>query len=518
MGSIISQPAVTVNIVAASSVVRNTEQKVLFIGQKLPAGSAIAGALTSEISNAKNAIDSLFGQGSVLAEMINSARSVNGVVQFDAIALDDDGSATDATGIFSITGTASEIGVINFVTGSRAKYEYKIGIADTDTAATVATALAAAITADLDAPVTANAAAGDVTITAKNGGTLANFLGIEAKGSVAGITVALTGMIGGATDPDVSSVLSLIGENRYQTVVWPYVGEIETIKDFMDSRFNVTDAIQDGIALIATNDSKANLDTLGNTHNSQSIIIVGDLFIDADDFKAPSVHEIDYSKISLLAGIRSLRLTDGESIAQFVIGRGGARDTFGGPAIASLPYFNTPIAALSLPDSNRGFSRAEIEDLHDAGITVIGSNRTRTQVLLGEVVTTYKTDAAGNPDVSFKYANYVDTASNIREYFFNNFKAQYAQSRLTEGDLIRGRNMANAESIVAFGVGLYNDLSGDEFVLTQAGEPALQFFKKNFTVTLDLSIGRATATMTVPIVTQFREMLATMQIAFSTNG
>jgi hypothetical protein len=35
---------------------------------------------------------------------------------------------------------------------------------------------------------------------------------------------------------------------------------------------------------------------------------------------------------------------------------------------------------------------------------------------------------------------------------------------------------------------------------------------------LDLAAGRATVQMTVPIVTQLREILATMKIAFSTEG
>ena len=137
---------------------------------------------------------------------------------------------------------------------------------------------------------------------------------------------------------------------------------------------------------------------------------------------------------------------------------------------------------------------------------------------MGEIVTTYKTDSAGNPDVSFTFANFVDTSSNAREYFANNLKSRFAQSRLTEGDVQRGRDMANAVVIGAFLDGLYQDLSGPDFVLVQAGEDALQFFKDNRTITLNLAQGRATITMKVPIVTQLREIIATMQIAFSIAG
>lgn len=518
MASITSQPDITFNIVPAASTVSNNEQKVLFVGQKLPAGTATAGALTQDIANNTSTINTLSGEGSMMSEMLRSARALNGVVQFDAIFLDDDGSATDATSVFTITGGAQEDGNLTFAAGSRANYSFVIDILNGDTADEIGTALEAAINADDDAPYTAANVSGVVTLTSKNGGTLGNLFGIETSGIVDGVSVALTGWSGGTNDPDVSTILDAVGEIRYQTVVWPYISSIETVKDFMDARFNVTNDVQDGVVILATNDSKANLDTLGNVHNSLSTVIIGDLAVSDADYIGPAVHELFYSKISQVAAIRSLRFTEGESIAQFVIGRNGALDSFGGPAIASLPYFNTPMRNIALPDANRGFSRTEIEDLTDAGITIIGSNRTRTDVLLGEVVTTYKTDAASNPDASFKFLNYVDTSSNVREYFFNNSKAQFAQSRLTEGDLIAGRNMANAESIAAFFVGLYNDLSGPDFVLVQAGEEALQFFKSKLTITIDLSIGKVTANMQVPIVTQFREMVATMQIAFSTNG
>ena len=135
---------------------------------------------------------------------------------------------------------------------------------------------------------------------------------------------------------------------------------------------------------------------------------------------------------------------------------------------------------------------------------------------MGEVVTTYKNDSAGNPDTSFKFLNYVDTASAAREYFWNNLKKRFAQSRLTEGDLIRGRDIANALSIEAYLTELYADLS--ELTILQAGETALQFFNDNISVTLDLSLGKATVTMIVPIVTQLRTINVSMQLAFTTEG
>jgi hypothetical protein len=145
----------------------------------------------------------------------------------------------------------------------------------------------------------------------------------------------------------------------------------------------------------------------------------------------------------------------------------------------------------------------------------MGVNRGGTGALVGEVPTTYKTDPASNPDLTFKFLNFVDTGSNVREYFFNNLKARFAQSRLTEGAVSRGRDMANQVVIAVFLDKLYNDLAGPNFVLVQDGEAAIKFFKENRTIVLDLATGKAIVTMQVPIVTQLRSIIVTMKIAFS---
>ena len=165
-----------------------------------------------------------------------------------------------------------------------------------------------------------------------------------------------------------------------------------------------------------------------------------------------------------------------------------------------------------------GFTDAEIETLHTDGAFVMGINSSGTNGLVGEVVTTYKTDPAANPDPTWKYLPYVDTSSNVREYMHNNLKKRFAQSRLTEGAVSRGRDMVNELVFRAYVEKLYSDLAGPGFVLVQDGEAALKFFKKNMTVVLDLSLGRITTTMLVPIVTQMREIVATLKISFSTEG
>lgn len=513
MATQINQPNVSVSIAPATQLVSNQEQRILVIGQKTT-GSAADGSLTTNILN-DNSWNNLFGADSMLSGLCRNVRKYNQESAMDALCLADNGAGVAATGQIAFTGTATAAGSYTFTIGSD-DFEVVVPVAVGDTAASLATALAAGITALTECPVDAAATLGDCDLTAVNDGTVGNSIPLRVNTQVAGITVAITGMSGGSADPSFTNIFDVVANNRYQTVIWPYADDIDTVKDWLDARFNVTGKVLDGVAFVGIDDSKGDLETEANTHNSQSVVIIGDEQISKTFLKGGAITEIPYAKAAQFGSIRALRNTDGASIGQFVIAREGALDRFGGMALASLPYFNTPLPQLPLIDPEDGFSDAEIEDLFDAGVTVLGNNIANSEVIAGEVVTTYKTDTAGNPDVSFKFLNYVDTSSAIREYFFNNLRARFAQSRLTEGAVIPGRAMANPAIIEAYITSLYQELADN--ALVQYGEDALNYFKENLLVTVDLSTGTVTVQMKTPIVTQLRVILATMQISFSVEG
>ena len=515
--TIVLQPSTTVNIIGATVSASNSDQKVLFVGQQGTGSSIVSGSLVENVLD--NTEDGLFDADSMLAGMIRTARAQNKINQFDVIALDDNGSAVKAAGIVNFTGsTATEAGTVVVTIGSANDYALSIAVASGDSATVIGDALVTAITANLDIPVTAINTTGSVAITAVNGGTLGNTIGLSTSGTVAGVTVALTAFASGATDPVLTGIFDVIADNRYQAIVWPYFADTSELRKLLDARFNVSNKVIDGVGYTASIDTFANHLTRLNLLNSLTLVDFVDELASETAFKAPALFELPYIKSSQFAAIRALRLTDGASIASVVTATNGVLDSFGGPALASKPYFNTPMKDLPLTGTGRGFTETEIQQLHDAGGTVIGNNVTGNNVIVGEVVTTYKTDTAGNEDISFKFNNYVDTSSGAREYFFNNLKKRFSQSRLTTGDVIKGRDTANALTIKAECEKLYQDLSGPDFVLLEAGAEAVKFFKDNLIVTIDKALGRATITMVVPIVTQLREILATMQIAFETEG
>lgn len=520
----IAQPTVSVNIVSAVTEVPNDEQRVLFVGQMTSAGSATDGSLITDILD-DNSWDGLFGPTSMLADMIRNARVLNKVSRFDAIPLDDAGSGTAATITMTVLGTSTSAGSFVISIGSKQNHTVSVAI-DTALAPTaIALAMVAAINGDLTMPFTAASTLGVVTLTADNKGTYGNEMGVEITGTVEGVTsVTLAAGVTGATDPTLTSVLDVIGDLRYQTIIWPYSAaspdQISPLTTLLDARFNFDGDVLDGVGITAAVGSSATLETNYSSLNSQSLVIIGDSSstLATSHLKVPSVFEIPAVKAAEIGAIRAIRRTEGASIARFLSGEAGL-DSFGSPALSSRPYFNTPLPTMSISTTTSGFSQIEVESLIDDGISVIGNNSTLTSVIMGETVTTYKTDAASNLDISFKFLNYVDTSSAVREYFTNNLKARFAQTRLTEGDLVPGRPMANAQLILSTLMEFYNTLSGPEFALTQAGETARNAFISNTTVSINLALGTVTILMgAVPLVTQLRTINATMTISFSAAG
>ena len=511
----ISEPSVTFSIIPASQISGVTEQKTLIVGQKLAAGTATAGDLIIDHPD-DGSEDTLFGQRSHLAGMVRVFKRENKISQLDIIPLDDDGGATQGTAVVDFTGSvATEAGSINVIVGSEHDHNYEVGIAETDAETDIGDALVTLITADGDAPFTAANVAGVVTITAANGGSLSNDWGLKITGTVAGVTVTLTGWAGGATDPSLTGVLDVIGNIRYQTIVWPAVYDITVVGDDLDAKFNVTNNVLDGIALQGQSDTLANLKSYVSTLNSQSIVVLGQKAISvANDRIGPQTFEFLDNMAAEIAAIRALRLTDDAAITRYLT-TVASRDQFGGIAIGSLPYFNTSIPNAGIGSPKDDFSEEDLTELRDNGVATYGPNRAYNGTIMGEFVTTYLTDVAGNPDTSYKFLNTVDTASLIREFYFNNFKRRYAQTRLTDGDLLAGRDMANEASIRAFCNELYDELADE--ALTQKGVAAKKDYNDNLDIVVSVSQGKVEVYQSPLLVTAIRVIIGSIQINFGTD-
>jgi phage tail sheath gpL-like len=508
-------PAVTFNILPAQQDVGNYPHRTLVIGQ-MDTGSATSGDLNPDIGN-DGEWNALFGIDSQISAVIKAFRAINPITPLDAIAFEEDADGTAGTGIFTFAGEATAGGTITVVVGSQKENKYTLVVSAEDTATEVGDLLEAKITADTNSLFTADNSAGAVTITAKSKGTFVNGLTLEVRDLPAGITCTLTAISNGAGDPDLEGIEDTMDGHRWQGILYPGTWDLETIDTLMDGRFNVTNDVVDGVVFMAKAASYGTLATWLSSANQPLLVGYGFPAVDRAGLKGCALREVPDVIAAKFQAIRALRLTDGANVAPFVVGTDQGRDQFGGMHMASLPYFNTPLLDVPLITKGDGFSRVQMLNLKAAGVSSIGNNIANNTVIVGEVCTTYMTDVAGNPNTSFKFLEYVDTLSQIREYYFNNCRAKYAQCRLTDAEgLIPGFTMANKASIKAFLCSLYLDLG--EVVLARAGEANLKFYRDNLDVTLDLANGRVSIDMMMPIVVQLREILGNIRVTFNTDG
>lgn len=505
----ISKPSTTLNIIPASQLASVQEQKALIVGQMLAAGTAVSGDLIQDHPN-DSSEDTFFGQTSQMAGMVREFKKLNKLTRLDLLPIDD-ASGTAGTAVFAISGTATEDGTLFFTLGSGINHRYQVDVLSGDTAAEVGDALDLLTAADGDAPFTTNNSTGTVTATAEQDGTLSNNWDIQIEGNVAGIAVALTGWTGGATDPTLTTLLDAIANLRYQTIIWPSSFTIATLKTDLDAKFNVTNNVLDGIGIQTILGTLSAAKSAVSALNSQSLGVVWNVTVATTTHKGAATPEMPDIFSAQVGAIRALRRTESAPLTQFLTSVAPI-DQFGGVHISSLPYFNTSLPNLPVANAVDFPSPEDQDEAESNGLSLIGPNRAHNGTIFGAMVTTYLTDTGANPDESYKYWNFVDTASANREFFVNNYRDRYAQSRLTDGDLIAGKDMANEASIRAFSGELYDELA--EEALTQAGRVAKKDFMDNLIISLDLITGTATVTAAPLMVSQLRVFLGTIQVNF----
>ena len=158
-------------------------------------------------------------------------------------------------------------------------------------------------------------------MTAVTKGKFGNTIGLKVEGSVGGLSVSITGMSSGATDPVLTGVLDVLGNQRYQGIVWQFQDDLDEVKDFLDDRFNVSNNVLDGIAFVGMTDTFANHLSVLGAENSQSLCINTDKLISDSDYVGPAILEVPFVKVAEFAAIRALKRTDEAVLGDLVIAR-----------------------------------------------------------------------------------------------------------------------------------------------------------------------------------------------------
>lgn len=248
----------------------------LLFGQMLDTGTATANKPVA-VGSADMAVK-LFGRGSQLARMVSAYRATDMLGTLYCIPVEDATTGTKATATVTVTGTASESGTVFLYIGADL---VKVGVAAKDAATTVATAIVTAINANGALPVTATAAAGVVTITARNAGTLGNAILIRknvkgligGEADIVGLGVEITGMTGGATDPTLTDAIKAMGSEPYEYIGVPYCDSttLDAFKDVMNDtsgRWGPYEMLYGHVFTVKRGDFNTLL-TFGKTRNDQ---------------------------------------------------------------------------------------------------------------------------------------------------------------------------------------------------------------------------------------------------------
>lgn len=254
-------------------------QRTLIIGQ-----STVAQPATPAYVPSVAAAQSSYGAGSQLTLMIAAYLLNDPAAQLWVLPLADAAGSTAATGTIAISGTATANGTLALrIAGTLVP----VGVASAQVASAIATAVATAINAVTSLPVTASASSGNVTLTAANKGTLGNdipvvlnYLGAQGGESTpAGLTVSVTGMANGATDPTMTSatLATALGQTGFDFIINPYKTNLAATSGLLadaSGRWNYQQQLY-GHAFSGDRDTVANLLTAGAAPNDQHLTIWG---------------------------------------------------------------------------------------------------------------------------------------------------------------------------------------------------------------------------------------------------
>lgn len=347
-------------------------RRVLIIGQKTAAGTGTSGQAVRDVGLAS--ATSLFGAGSQIVRTLSAYRALDSLGEVWLLGIDDPAGSA-ATGAFAITGQAAASGVLPLYVNDTL---VSVAVATGDSAATVAANAVAAIQQKSGLPVSSSVQGGTITLTALNKGLVGNqiYLGCAVLGQAggqsvpSGLSVTTTQPTGGAGTPDLASIFAAQGQRSYDLILHPYTdtGSLQAFRDWLDNltgRWSPTQQLY-GQAITAVRGTYGQLTAMPLKNDPhQSVIPVSD---------SPS------SPVSWIGWV-------------------GARIATSMRINPALPVTQLTIPAL--PPTEAGtFTFEQRNSLLYDGIStfVVADDGT---VSLERIVTTYRTDNAGNPDNSY---------------------------------------------------------------------------------------------------------------------
>jgi phage tail sheath gpL-like len=384
-GSQFRVPGVYAELDSSQANTAQTPLRALIVGQITAGGLATPNVplVSAGVQDAR----AQGGVGSMLAGMTAAYNQADPFGEVWYLPLADAEGAVAATGTITITGSPTAAGTISlYIAGNLSYYGQPGAIAVPvtvgESASSIATAVAAAVNALTDLPVSASDAVGVVTITANNKGLAGNDIDLRVnyggtqagEATPAGITVAIAPMAGGATNPTLTTALANLGDMPFDFIATPYTDatSIAALTAFLNNltgRWSWESQLYGGVYM-AVRGGFSSLVTFGATMNDAHTANMG-------FFDSPSPN---WAWAACIAGVVAVSVRADPS--QPIAGLAGALL----PGILPPPaqsQFNTSLRNTLLFD---GVSTYKV---------IAG------QVFIENLITTYQTNSNGQPDNSY---------------------------------------------------------------------------------------------------------------------
>lgn len=355
----------------------------LVIGQMTAAGTLVPGiaALDQGADWRRGAA----GAGSMLARMGDAYRQRDSFGELWLLPLADAGAGVAATGTVTFTAVATGTGTLSLYIGGQ---RLQMLVAPSLTLPQLATALAAAVNAATDLPVTALAAGAVTTLTARNKGANGNQLGLMlnyrggpgGEATPPGLGVTLAGFANGATNPALDAALAGLGDRTFDFIAFPYTdsASLASIRRFLAARWS-WDRMLYGGAFAGFAGTLGEATTFGVAQNDPHMT-----FIPANGSATPP--EIWGAN---LAGALAVSLR----------------------ADPALPLHGLPLDVLAPPAEKRWTISERNVLLYD-GLSshAVGDDGT---VVTETIITSYQRNALGAPDDSYLYVERLYTLAAV---------------------------------------------------------------------------------------------------------
>lgn len=391
-------------------------RKIIIVGQKLAGGTAITTPPTeTQVASADQVIQ-LGGRGSLLAQMAVEAFKAHPYGKFTAIAVDDLAGGAAATGSILVAGPASAAGTIAlYLDGTLVQ----VGVSAGDTAAQIATAIAARINANPDLPLSVPVAptVATVALVAKHKGECGVDIDVRhsfylGQSLPAGVALTITPMAGGTGNPDIGPLLAAIAGDDRVVLISPWTDSSNMLKieaDFAE-RYGPMKQ-QESHCFAGLAGSYATLVTYGAGRNSPHVSIIPR----EGNMVAP------WRLAASVAGLCSLR----------------------GTSDPARPYFGMVLPGIPAPAENARFDTPTRNNLLRAGISTLRYDASGA-AFIEIVATTYKTNVFGVPSRAYFKLQSKWTADYFRYAWKRLIATRYPDFKLAND----GTNFAPGQPIV----------------------------------------------------------------------